>query len=94
MPDTDLAEVKRLLELLTTQRERPIDRRLAETEEGRIQRYALYLAVFGGAMATVLTYIGADPSPAYALMGSAGAAAIGNAVLGGARQLAKGKAEG
>lgn len=71
---------------------RGVDRPLADTEEGRMQRYAFFTLIGSAALALGAEYIGVDATPFYGLMGSVSAFLFGNAILGAARQVAKGKA--
>ena len=70
----------------------PMERRLGETFEGRAQLYSLAIVLIGAVGALGATYLGADPTPFYALMASGGVSQATNAWLGAARQKAKGKA--
>ena len=69
---------------------RGVDRPLIDTEEGSMQRYAFYTLIASAALALGAGYLAVDPTPFYGLMASVSAFLFGNAILGAARQKAKG----
>lgn len=69
----------------------PLERRLAQTEEGRMQRLLVLVILIAAALSGMLEWLHVDATPAYSLMAAASTALLGNAGLGAARQMAKAK---